>query len=184
MPPKGKKSKKPASAAPPPPPPLPEDVKAGYINRINKAFAVFALGENDAPGEGSNKMLIDVREIGTVLRSLGICMSEEELKGWVAEMQEGATSEQLGYVTLEKFTSLALRIMPSRIRDDEEKLFRAFQALDSDHKGYLLPEQLSQHLSTEGEPFDKEELEEMLRACADPTDGKIWYEDFVTVLAQ
>jgi len=33
-----------------------------------------------------------------------------------------------------------------------------------------------------GEPFSKEEMEEMLTACIDPVEGKCYYEDFIHLL--
>lgn len=52
---------------------------------------------------------------------------------------------------------------------------KAFEALDTDKKGYLLPEEISNYLREEGEPFLQEELEEFLSAAVDPSKGKIFY---------
>ncbi|KAJ3046513.1 Dynein regulatory complex protein 8 [Rhizophlyctis rosea] len=136
----------------------------------------------DTFDQASNKTC-DIREVGTIIRSLGIYPSEESLRGWIKEMEE---DEPTGYVTHEKFFRVAFRILTSTsyVRDDEEKLFRAFQALDTENKGFLLPDDLRAAMTTEGEAFSTEEIDEMLMACTDPAEGKIYYEDYVTVLAQ
>ncbi|RKO90810.1 hypothetical protein BDK51DRAFT_12014, partial [Blyttiomyces helicus] len=117
----------------------------------------------------------DVREVGTIIRYLGIYPSEEQLRAWIKEMEE---EEPAGYVTLDRFSRVAIKLLTSNVivRDDEERLFRAFLTLDTDKKGYLTPEELRAYMTTEGEPFSPEEIEEMLVACTDPNEGKIYYE--------
>ncbi|KND03747.1 uncharacterized protein SPPG_01203 [Spizellomyces punctatus DAOM BR117] len=152
---------------------IPDETRQALLKRIKKAFDTFDQTENQT---------CDSREVGTIIRSLGIYPSEEQLRGWIAEM-EG--EERAGYVTFDKLSKVALRLLTSNLlRDDEEKLYRAFLALDTDSKGYLTPDELRQFMTTEGEPFTAEEMDEMLMACTDPTDGKIWFEDYVTILAQ
>ncbi|KAJ3062307.1 Dynein regulatory complex protein 8, partial [Quaeritorhiza haematococci] len=73
--------------------------------------------------------------------------------------------EPTGYIALDKFSEVAMRILTSSvhsIRDSEEVLYRAFLTLDVDKKGYLLPEELRNYLTSDGEPLTKEEMEEML----------------------
>lgn len=55
--------------------------------------------------------------------------------------------------------------------------------LDKDKKGFLMPEDLQNILTTDGEIFGAEEMEEMLTACVDPIDGRIYYEDYANTLA-
>ncbi|KAJ3358631.1 Dynein regulatory complex protein 8, partial [Kappamyces sp. JEL0680] len=100
-----------------------------------------------------------------------------------AQMEE---DEPSGYVTWSKFQLVASQIMNGKypVKDDEEVLFRAFQVLDEEKKGYLLPEDIRKFLTTMGEPFTQEEIEEMLAACTDPTENKVYYEDYVQVLGK
>ncbi|KAJ3111159.1 Dynein regulatory complex protein 8 [Physocladia obscura] len=144
----------------------------------------------------SNNGTCDVREIGTVLRSLGLNPSEEQLKYWIREMEE---EEPTGYIQFDKFFKVATIIFSTNavIRHDEEEIFRAFQALDAEKKGYLLPDDLRRFMLTDGEAFSQEEMDEMLavsigritltftQACTDTSDNRIYYEgtDFVAVLA-
>ncbi|TPX68559.1 hypothetical protein SpCBS45565_g03012 [Spizellomyces sp. 'palustris'] len=137
---------------------IPDETRQALLKRIKKAFDTFDQTENQT---------CDSREVGTIIRSLGIYPSEEQLRGWIAEM-EG--EDRAGYVTFDKLSKVALRLLTSNLlRDDEE-------ALDTDSKGYLTPDELRQFMMTEGESFTAEEMDEMLMACTDPTDGKIWFE--------
>ncbi|KAJ2999954.1 Dynein regulatory complex protein 8 [Globomyces sp. JEL0801] len=112
-----------------------------------------------------------VREIGTILRSIGIYPTLEQLHQWVTQMEE---DEPTGYITKEKFNAVCTSIMSSKYpeKDDEETLYRAFQALDIEKKGYLLPDDLKRYMTSQGEVFTTEEIEEMLAACTDPTENK------------
>ncbi|KAI8833611.1 Dynein regulatory complex protein 8 [Chytriomyces hyalinus] len=144
------------------------------VRKIKSAFDVF---------DQANNGTCDAREIGTVIRSLGINPSEENLRIWVKEMEE---EEPTGYIHYNKFFRVCASMIFSTsaaIRNDEEEIYRAFQALDSERKGFLEPEVLRRYMLTEGEPFSGEEMEEMLAACTDPTDNRVYYEDFVTLLA-
>jgi calmodulin len=96
------------------------------------------------------------------------------------------TDEPTGYVPWDNFYKITSEIMKAKYpsKDDEESLFRAFQTLDTEKKGFLTPDELRQVMTTTGEPFTKEEIDEMLAACTDPTENKIYYEDYVMVLAK
>ncbi|KAJ3286643.1 Dynein regulatory complex protein 8 [Rhizoclosmatium sp. JEL0117] len=144
------------------------------VRKIKSAFTVF-----DQTSNGT----CDVREIGTVIRSLGVNPSEEQLRGWVKEMEE---EEPTGYIQYDKFFKVTTeKIFSSNaaIRNDEEEIYRAFLALDTEKKGFLLPDDLKRFMMTEGEPFSQEEMDEMLAACTDTSDNRVYYEDFVSLLA-
>jgi calmodulin len=74
------------------------------------------------------------------------------------------TEEPTGYILWDNFNKVTSQIITGiiPIKDDEESLFRAFQALDTEKKGFLLPEELRNYMVTQGEPFTKEEIDEML----------------------
>ncbi|KAJ3316018.1 Dynein regulatory complex protein 8 [Boothiomyces sp. JEL0838] len=156
-------------------PPLPvkevESPETILLKRVRAAFDTF---------DQQNNSTCDVREIGTILRSLGIYPTLEQLHGWMEE------DEPSGFVTWERFSKVTIRILSGTypVKSDEETLFRAFLTLDTDKKGYLLPEELKKSLTSQGEVFTEEEIEEMLAACTDPAENKIYYEDYITILAK
>ena len=51
--------------------------------------------------------------------------------------------------------------------ESEETLLRAFEALDTDKKGYFTKEELTKFMQEEGEKFSSDEMEEMFSAFLD-----------------
>jgi Ca2+-binding EF-hand superfamily protein len=47
----------------------------------------------------------------------------------------------------------------------EDTLSRAFKRLDPEDKGYLMPDDLRNFLTNQGEIFSQEEIDEMIIAC-------------------
>ena len=69
------------------------------------------------------------------------------------------------------------------VRDDENKIKKAFQVIDVEKKGYLEPEKLAGLLTTLGEPFSQEEIEEMFSFAVDPERGVIICDSYAAILA-
>ncbi|XP_006626105.1 dynein regulatory complex protein 8 [Lepisosteus oculatus] len=147
-------------------------ILAAVQKKISGAFDVF--------DHESNKT-VDVREVGTIIRSLGCFPTEGELHDIIAEVEE---EEPTGYIRFEKFLPTMTKVlMERRYRPiSEDTLLRAFEVLDHDRKGYLDPEELTKFMSEEGEPFTQEEMEEMLSAAVDPDKNVIFYKDFVGMM--
>ncbi|KAK7152689.1 hypothetical protein R3I93_010798 [Phoxinus phoxinus] len=133
--------------------------------RISNAFDVF--------DHESNKT-VDVREIGTIIRSLGCFPSEAELHDVIAELEE---EEPTGFVRYEKFLPTVTKILLERkFRPiPEDLLLQAFEVLDQQKRGHLEPEELTKYLTQEGEPFTQEEMDEMLSAAVDPDKNISFY---------
>jgi Ca2+-binding EF-hand superfamily protein len=55
---------------------------------------------------------------------------------------------------------------------------------DTDSKGFLRPDELKDFLMGSGEKFSQEEFDELLASCVDPQEGKVFYEDYVKILAK
>ncbi|KAI8842106.1 hypothetical protein BC829DRAFT_304660 [Chytridium lagenaria] len=60
--------------------------------------------------------------------------------------------EPTGYVRYDRFLPVALSVCQSEEcgPSDEERIFRAFQTLDIERKGYLTPDELRRFLMTDG----------------------------------
>ncbi|KAG9268985.1 EF-hand calcium-binding domain-containing protein 2 [Astyanax mexicanus] len=140
--------------------------------KIRSAFDVFDHEQNQT---------VDVREIGTIIRSLGRFPTEAELHDVIAEIEE---EESAGFIRFEKFLPTMSRIlMENKLRPvPEDLLLQAFEVLDQQKKGHLDPEELSRYLTQEGDPFSQEEMEEMLSAALDPEKNLIFYRDFVSMM--
>ncbi|XP_026505299.1 dynein regulatory complex protein 8 [Terrapene carolina triunguis] len=150
----------------------PEAIIADIQKKITDAFEVF--------DHECNKT-VDVREIGTIIRSLGCCPSEGELHDMLAEVEE---EEPTGYIRLEKFLPMMTKVlMERRYRPiPEDVLLRAFEVLDANKCGHLTKEELVKYMTEEGEPFTQEEMEEMLSAAVDPETNTVRYRDYITMM--
>ncbi|BFZ12097.1 hypothetical protein BsWGS_15136 [Bradybaena similaris] len=150
-----------------------DNLLAGIQKKITDAFDIF--------DHESNKT-VDVREVGTIIRSLNCCPSEAELHDMLAEMEE---EESAGYIRFEKFLPMMTKVLVERRykASTEDELVKAFQVLDIDGKGYLTAEELTKYMTEEGEPFTQEELEEMLSAAVDPDKKTILYKDYSSVMS-
>merc|ERR1711963_526247 len=146
---------------------------ADIQKKITDAFDIF--------DHESNKT-VDVREVGTIIRSLNCCPSEAELHDMLAEIEE---EEPTGYIRFEKFLPMMTKVMMERRYkpSPEDQILKAFQVLDTDMKGYLTVEELTKYMTEEGEPFAQEEMEEMISAAVDPEKKTVLYKDYASVMA-
>ena len=62
------------------------------------------------------------------------------------------------------------------------RIIKAFEVLDKELKGYLTPEELQRYMTTEGEAFTTEEMDEMLSAAIDQDKQLIYYKDFAPLM--
>ncbi|XP_073401247.1 dynein regulatory complex protein 8 isoform X2 [Dendrobates tinctorius] len=140
--------------------------------RITEAFEVF--------DHESNKT-VDVREIGTIIRSLGCCPTEGELHDMLAEVEE---EEPTGYIRFQKFFPMMTKVLLERRYRPipEDILLRAFEVLDEKKKGFLTKDELIKYMTEEGEPFTQEEMEEMISASVDPDKNIVPYKEFTAVM--
>ncbi|XP_020837764.1 dynein regulatory complex protein 8 isoform X2 [Phascolarctos cinereus] len=150
--------------------------------KIKDAFEVFDHESNDT---------VDVREIGTIIRSLGCCPSEGELHDLIAEDLLSQVSSRMveeeeptGYIRLEKFLPMMVKVLLERRYRPipEDLLLQAFEVLDSAKEGFLTKEELVKYMTEEGEPFTQEEMEEMLSAALDPETNTIQYRDYLAMM--
>eukprot|EP01006_Ploeotia_vitrea_P010870 TRINITY_DN28678_c0_g1_i1.p1 TRINITY_DN28678_c0_g1~~TRINITY_DN28678_c0_g1_i1.p1 ORF type:complete len:212 (-),score=14.24 TRINITY_DN28678_c0_g1_i1:47-682(-) len=167
--------------------------KAKTLHKIREAFKLF---------ERDNNGTCDVREVGTIVRSLGLNPTELQLRNLLEEIEE---DEPTGFIRIEKFEEVLMPILLTSeyrpklrktdaegkieqgaelmVRHAEDVILQAFEMLDTDKKGYLDSEHLKELLTAQGEPFSNEEVIELLNAAADPETGFIKYDDYVASLA-
>ncbi|XP_005098622.1 dynein regulatory complex protein 8 isoform X2 [Aplysia californica] len=150
-----------------------DSLLADIQKKITDAFDIF--------DHESNKT-VDVREVGTIIRSLNCCPSEAELHDMLAEIEE---EEPTGYIRFEKFLPMMTKVLMERRYkpSPEDQILKAFQVLDTDMKGYLTVEELTKYMTEEGEPFAQDEMEEMISAAVDPEKKTVLYKDYASVMA-
>uniref|UniRef100_A0A061RCU6 Ef-hand calcium-binding domain-containing protein 2 n=1 Tax=Tetraselmis sp. GSL018 TaxID=582737 RepID=A0A061RCU6_9CHLO len=144
--------------------------------RAREAFLIFEHRE------GSK--LVDVKEIPTVIRSLGINPTSEQCEMLVNDVRNEDGSP---LVAVEKFESImGQALVDTRTelrRDDYHRLLRAFRAFDPEKKGWINADFLKNLMLTRAEQFTADEVNHMLSVSVDEDTGKIFYEDYAMLLA-
>eukprot|EP01063_Lacrimia_lanifica_P017987 TRINITY_DN24963_c0_g1_i1.p1 TRINITY_DN24963_c0_g1~~TRINITY_DN24963_c0_g1_i1.p1 ORF type:complete len:191 (+),score=94.83 TRINITY_DN24963_c0_g1_i1:67-639(+) len=157
--------------------------------------AIFKLFERDGTG------LCDIREVGTMVRALGVNPREAQLDQMIQEME---SDQSTGYIKYcrdpvknggkseepRRFYELMMDLLITHefngellVRDSEEIILKAFETLDPDKKGYIDSDYFKDLMTTRGERFNSDEVLELLNAAADPETGYIKYEDYAPILA-
>ena len=156
-----------------------EDKKREEYNK--KLSDLFVIFERDGNGT------CDVREVGAIVRAMGLNPTEAQVMKIVETVEE---PEATGFIKLEALRAVIMDILLTHefkgqlmVRDEEETIFRAFAALDKDRKGYVESEYLKELMTTMGEKLNTEEVLEMINAAADPETGHIYYDEYSPVLA-
>lgn len=92
----------------------------------------------------------------------------------IAEINEVA--DENGNITLDAY----LNFMKINFLDsEEEEVIRAFKVFDKDNKGYLSCAEFKHILTTLGDKFSSDEVDEVFREANLKPDGRLDYVDFV-----
>lgn len=140
--------------------------------KIMEAFEVF---------DHSAKQVVDVREVGTILRSLGCCPTEAEVQEVILATENKEVTGNVPLHTFLPYMCKALiehRYYPA----SAEMLLAAFRYFDTEGRGYLTKERFTQLMLEEGEPFTQEEFDEMMQTALDPVTDTITYEYYINQL--
>ncbi|XP_046143000.1 dynein regulatory complex protein 8-like isoform X1 [Osmia bicornis bicornis] len=139
--------------------------------RLCEAFDIFDTAKT---GE------IDVRDLGTIIRALGCVITEAELQ----EIQVEVENVGNNCVPLNRFLEYMCKAINERKYKpaEPEDLLKAFQLLDPENKGYIVRDDLEKAMVEIGEPFSKEEINNMMSIACDPDTNKINYEHYINLL--
>mmetsp|Transcript_25042 Transcript_25042/g.70092 ORF Transcript_25042/g.70092 Transcript_25042/m.70092 type:complete len:148 (+) Transcript_25042:116-559(+) len=130
-----------------------------------------AFGYYDRDHDGK----IPTSDLGVVMRSLGKCVTERQLR-------EVSKNFETGYVDFAEFVVL-MQTIPN-IVDTSEQIVECFQAFDRKKTGYITVEQLREVLTTLGEELSTGEVDNLIdRYCA-VEEGRIEYESLAHKLVQ
>jgi calmodulin len=127
----------------------------------------FSLFDKDADGHITSK------ELGTVMRALGHCPTEAELKDIIREIDSSGN----GLIDFPEFLSL----MAKKSKDfiTEEEVIEAFRVFDKENTGYMSSVELRHILTHLGEKLTDEEANEMISEADPNGTGQINYVEFV-----
>ncbi|KAI0242088.1 putative calmodulin-3 [Lamellibrachia satsuma] len=142
---------------------IPADLK----KELEEAFFFFAY---DKDRKISNK------EVGAVVRSVGLNPTEAQLKEMMNEVDRAG-----GRVDVPTMA----RILQGRMKEQttsHDELRDAFQVFDKNGNGLVSVHDLKHSLTTLGERLADEELDELVREVDTDGEGQLNYEDVVKVL--
>ncbi|CAH0546615.1 unnamed protein product [Brassicogethes aeneus] len=124
---------------------------------------------------------IDIREVGTVVRGLGCCPTEAEVQEITFKVEDHSNP---GNVRLATFIPYACQFLAEHKYEPAtpEQLLEAFHTLDSEGYGYLTKDNLITLMTQAGEPFNQDELDEMLELAIDPHTNTLPYEYYINQL--
>ncbi|XP_076096068.1 neo-calmodulin-like isoform X2 [Mytilus galloprovincialis] len=140
---------------------------AKVVSDFKEVFELF-----DKDGDGT----ITIKELDTVMRSLGQNPTENEVK----EMVQKVDTDGNGTIEFPEFLQMATDMMKSVDLADEVR--DAFRLFDKNGDGYVTASELKTILSNNGEKISDEELDAMIKDADVDGDGKINYQEFVSML--
>lgn len=128
---------------------------------------VFSLFDKDGDGK------ISIKELGTVMKSLGQNVSATDLQEMVNDIQADANE----LIDLEGFFSLIARQIKDV--DTEAEIIGAFRVFDSEKKGVIPVNKLKDVFKNLEENLSDEEIDQMIKEADIYNSGLIHYEEFV-----
>ena len=144
-----------------------DDLTDEQIIEFREAFQAF-----DKDGNGS----ITVRELGTVMRSLGQNLSEAEIK----EMIDIVDEDKNGTIDFQEFLHLIARKL--KLVRKEEQLLDAINILDKDGNGKISKYELRYNLLSSNSDINGEDIEEFIKTIGTDEEGNIDIQNFIEIL--
>jgi len=145
------------------------ELSEAQIEEYRDAFKLF-----DADGDGT----ISVQELETVMKSLGLQASQQELQQMMTEADEDGS----GSIEFEEF----LNMMKKKMKENEnsiEDVKAAFKVFDQNGDGFISSQELKNVMMTLGEVLSEEEIQEMIREADADGDGKVCFVEFASMLS-
>mmetsp|Transcript_95710 Transcript_95710/g.257261 ORF Transcript_95710/g.257261 Transcript_95710/m.257261 type:complete len:149 (-) Transcript_95710:181-627(-) len=122
-----------------------------------------------------NDHRLSMRELGTLLNSLGQNPTEEDLTRMMA-----AVDAEESKIDFSDFLSLMARKLKDT--DTEEELIEAFKVFDRDEDGFISAGELRDSMTHLGEGLSHLEVDEMIKEADLDGDGQINYDEFVKMM--
>merc|ERR1712154_551924 len=114
-------------------------------------------------------------EVGEVLRSLGVVLSQKE----VSDIEDHLPKDLVDWTT---FKEVAQK-KPKRPDQSVAALKSAFQVFDQSGSGSIDMDEFKQIVTSLGERFSKEEFEDVCKAAGIPTVGTVHYQKILDKVA-
>ncbi|XP_047480434.1 troponin C-like [Penaeus chinensis] len=148
-----------------------DSLEPDQIETLRKAFDSF-----DTEKAGS----IGIETVSTILRMMGVKISEKNLQEVIAETDEDGS----GMLEFEEFVELAAKFL---IEEDEEslkaELKEAFRIYDKEGNGYITTDTLKEILKELDSRLTNEELEGIIEEVDEDGSGTLDFDEFMEMMA-
>lgn len=145
---------------------------SAFQEKIAEVFTLF-----------NKESMLEMSDLGTSLRALDLAPTQKQLQQLRVELGDAP-------ITHQRFEAIALPILMTNlyhdelvVRESEDVLRQAFEAIDTEKKGYIETDKFIEIMSTMGEPMTEDEIAEMVHAAEDPDTHTIRYEDYIIRLS-
>lgn len=136
------------------------------LTELKDAFMLFDYNKTDK---------IALRDIGPVIRSVGLKPSEAEVQEIMQEVTEAGGNE----VDLSSLVQLISRIVTNPPTERPEDLREMFRLYDKEGKGVLSVKEMKHLLTSVGEKLTEDEADELLKMTACVQNGQVQYDRFI-----
>ena len=137
------------------------------VSTFKEVFTLF-----DKKEEG----FISPKELGTVLRLLGMRLNNNEVKDIIDQID----INENGKIEFSEFLSIMDHKMKRSA--EEERVHKVFDRFDQSQKGFISNADVSAVMTDLGEKLTNQEISEMMNEADINKDGKISYTEFVAML--
>jgi len=148
---------------------LAESLTEEQVAEFKECFSLF-----DRDGDGT----VDTSELGTVMKSLGQRMSDDELRDMISEVDVDGS----GTVDFAEFLGLMARQMKDH--ESDKALHSAFAIFDTDGTGRIKTAHVRYVLMNLCEQMSREEIDQLLEEVTSSYDGYIDFNQFMRIFEQ
>jgi len=128
-----------------------ENIDSAKIVEYKECFNLY---DRDKDG------MISIDQISVVMRSLGQCPSERELKEMTSKLGKKK-------ITFPEFLELMWKMM-QKVRDPEQDIYRAFEVYDQNKAGVITMRDLHHIVTRTGEKLSRQEFDYMVKQMGIP----------------
>ena len=139
------------------------------VSTFKEVFTLF-----DKKEEG----FISPKELGTVLRLLGMRLNNNEVKDIIAKID----INENGKIEFSEFLSMMDHRMKRSAK--EERVHKVFDRFDQSRKGFISNADISAVMTDLGEKLTNPEIAEMMNKADTNKNGKIRFTEFVAMFEQ